>query len=102
MMMYVSMAIGQLSGKYRLLTSLGAYIAISIALTIIVAALVAVADLTGIDVWLADLVYEIRTEQQAYTLMHLGMLFAFLATAVQVVVFHVVAERILTKKLNLI
>lgn len=99
---YAAMAIGQLAGKYRLLTSLGAYIAINIALTVIVAFLVAMADLTGLDVWLAELIDNIRTEQDIYTLMHLGMLFAFLATAVQVAVFHVIAERILTKKLNLI
>lgn len=103
---YAAMAIGQLAGKYRLLTSLGAYIVISIALTIIVAVVVAIGDVTGFATWLGDFIADYLANQErpdrAFALGHAGMAVAFFLTAVQVVVFHVIAERIMTKKLNLI
>lgn len=102
---YAAMAIGQLAGKFRLLTSLGAYVGISIALTIIAAVLVAVGNAVGLDIWLTELItdYTMNLERpdRAFGLGHMGMAVAFVLTALQLAVFHIIAERILTKKLNL-
>lgn len=102
---YAAMAIGQLAGKFRMLISLGAYIAISIALTVIVAVLAVIGDATGLDVWLSEVIANYVTNldepDRAFGLGHAGMAVVFLATAVQLAAFHIIAERILTKKLNL-
>lgn len=102
---YAALAIGQLAGKFRLLVSLGAYVAISIALTIIVAVVVAIGDAIGFDTWLGELIanYTMSLERpdRAFGLGHAAMAFAFVLTALQLAAFHIIAERILTKKLNL-
>ena len=103
---YAAIAIGQLAEKFRLLISLGAYVGISIALAIIAAAAVAVGDAAGLDIWLGELVssYTMSLEHpnRAYGLVHGGMAAAFVLTALQLAAFHIIAERLLTKKLNLV
>lgn len=94
---YAAMAIGQLAGKYRKLLSLGAYIAISVAVTIVFIIIISVVDLTGIDVWLTDAIFELS--EFATVQMAIAVIFVF--TAAQLAAFHVITERILTLKLNL-
>lgn len=99
---YAAMSIGQLAGKYRLLTSLGAYIAISMVLTMIVAALAAITELTGLDMWIGDMLVSIDIHQNGFAALQAALGIAFVATAIQLAAFHVISERILSKKLNLI
>lgn len=103
---YAAMAIGQLADKHRLLTSLGAYIGISIVLTILATIALVGGDLIGIDVWLNNWVMSIESSigitRDGFMLAHAGLGVAFVLSALQVAVFHIVAERILSKKLNLI
>ena len=96
---YAAMAIGQLSGKHRLLTSLGAYVAISMVLTILLLLLMTAADAIGIMTWINDNLMQI-TDGFKISQLAIGGMFAL--TAVQVAAFHVITERILSKKLNLI
>lgn len=103
---YAAMAIGQLADKHRLLTSLGAYIGISIVLTILATIALVGGDLIGIDVWLNNWVMSIESSigitRDGFMLAQAGLGVAFVLSALQVAVFHIVAERILSKKLNLI
>lgn len=99
---YTAMAIGQLAGKHRLLTSLGAYIGINMILTVLLMVLMIMADATGMDIWIVNVFEAVDVYDRAFYIGQtaLGILFAL--TFVQVAAFHVVTERILSKKLNLI
>lgn len=99
---YTAMAIGQLAGKHRLLTSLGAYIGINMILTVLLMVLMITVDATGMDIWIVNVFEAVDVYDRAFYIGQtaLGILFAL--TFVQVAAFHVVTERILSKKLNLI
>lgn len=99
---YTAMAIGQLAGKHRLLTSLGAYIGINMILTVLLMVLMIMVDATGMDIWIVNVFEAVDVYDRAFYIGQtaLGILFAL--TFVQVAAFHVVTERILSKKLNLI
>lgn len=103
---YASMAIGQLAGKYRLLTSLGAYIGINMVLTVLAVAVLVLGDMTGIDVWLRDWLLSMDRNVGEYiggfAFLQAGIAAAFIIQALQLAAFHVITERILSKKLNLI
>ena len=103
---YAAMAIGQLTGKHRLLASLGAYIAINIALTVLATVIIVVGDMTGIDVWLSEWLWSIEASvgmnDDGFILVQAGLGAAFVVAVVQLAAFHVITERILSKKLNLI
>ena len=103
---YAAMSIGQLADKHRLLTSLGAYIGISVVLTMLASALFVIADLTCLDVWFTDWLMSIESaigiNDDGFILTQAGMAAVFVVLAVQVAAFHIVSERILSKKLNLI
>lgn len=103
---YAAMAIGQLAGKHRLLTSLGAYIAINIALTVLATVILVAGDMLGIDVWLSEWLWSIEASvgmnSDGFIMVQAGLGAAFVVVAVQLAAFHVIAERILSKKLNLI
>lgn len=103
---YAAMAIGQLTGKHRLLASLGAYIAINIALTVLATVIIVVGDMTGIDVWLSEWLWSIEASvgmnDDGFILVQAGLGAAFAVVIVQLAAFHVITERILSKKLNLI
>lgn len=103
---YAAMAIGQLADKHRLLTSLGAYIGISVVLTVVAVTAVSIGSIIGVDVWLNDWLMSIEASvgitRDGFILVQAGLGAAFVIAALQVAVFHIVAERILSKKLNLI
>lgn len=94
---YAALAIGQLTGKHRILLAFGAYVGISIALSIITFAVTLISAECGIANWID----EMFRDGQRTMLSQLGMLTVFLFTLLQLAAFHVVTERILTKKLNL-
>ena len=103
---YAAMSIGQLADKHRLLTSLGAYIGISVVLTMLASALFVIVDLTAMDVWFTDLLWSIEASvgmnDDGFILVQAGLGAAFVVVIVQLAAFHVITERILSKKLNLI
>lgn len=99
---YAAMAIGQLSNKYRMLTSLGAYIGISIVLTILATIAISVFTMADFDIWLDNALMDMNIYEDGFGLVQAGMGAAFVLTFIQLAAFHVIAERILSKKLNLI
>lgn len=103
---YAAMAIGQLTGKHRLLASLGAYIAINIALTVLATVIIVIGDQLCLDVWLSEWLWSIEASagmnDDGFILVQAGLGAAFAVVIVQLAAFHVITERILSKKLNLI
>ena len=103
---YAAMAIGQLVDKHRLLASLGAYIGIDVVLTSLASALFVIVDFTCMDAWLRDWLTSIEASvgmnSDGFILIQAGLGIAFVVIAVQLVAFHITAERILSKKLNLL
>ena len=103
---YAAMAIGQLADKHRLIASLGAYIGIDVVLTSLASALFVIVDLTCMDAWLRDWLTSIEASvgmnSDGFILVQAGLGIASVVIAVQLVAFHITAERILSKKLNLL
>jgi len=98
---YAAMAVGQLAGKYRGLVSLGAYIGISMVIVIIAVGVVMIADATGFDYWLANTTLNMNLAAKPFGAGQIALFVMFLLTALQIAVFHVITERILSLKLNL-
>ena len=103
---YAAMAIGQLTGKHRLLASLGAYIAINIALTVLATVIIVIGDRLCLDEWLSEWLLSIEASagmnEDGFIMVQAGLGVAFAVVIVQLAAFHVITERILSKKLNLI
>lgn len=96
---YASLAIGQMANKHRILPSLGAYIGINIAVTILFVILVATTDSIGVIQWFNEAVG--GESDQVFWAGQAGVAAIFFMTAIQLAGFHVITERILTLKLNL-
>ena len=99
---YAAMAIGQLADKYRALASLAAYIAINIALTVLFVAIILIGDATGFDYVLGRWLMGVDFTEKTFTIIQMTMGAMFLVTVVQLAAFHVITERILSLKLNLL
>ena len=96
---YAALAIGQLANKHRILLSLGAYIGISMIMSILFLLIVAASDSVGTISWLSVFIANNDSDPFAISQMAIGIMFEL--TAVQLAAFHVVTERILSLKLNL-
>lgn len=99
---YASLAIGQLVDKHRILLAIGAYVGISVALVILASIGIQICD----SVFTAEFFqnWEVNPLDSANEFLYfqLMLIFVFIVEAVQLVVFHIVTERLLTKKLNLL
>ena len=96
---YAALAIGQLANKHRILISMGAYIGISMIMSILFLLIVAASDSVGTISWLSVFIANNDSDPFAISQMAIGIMFVL--TAVQLAAFHVVTERILSLKLNL-
>ena len=96
---YAALAIGQLANKHRILLSLGAYIGISMIMSILFLLIVAASDSVGTISWLS--VFIANNDSDSFTISQMAIGIMFVLTAVQLAAFHVVTERILSLKLNL-
>lgn len=95
---YVALAIGQLVNKYRIIVSLAAYIGIGMVLSI----LGVIAMLIGASsAYFSNYFYSMFMNSNYFAETQLAMLFMFIITAVQLIAFHIITERIITLKLNL-
>ena len=95
---YASISLGQLLNRHRLLGSVGAYIGISVALTIISSIFIVMGDKLGID-------YAITSATDTFsqlTNFNLMMCFLIFIEVLQIAAFHIISERILSTKLNLL
>lgn len=97
---YASLAIGQLVNKYRILLALGAYIGINIALSVIAMILMTIAGATGMSDWFI-MTLDINDADSMINISQTLITLIFGITAVQLVAFHIVTERIMSLKLNL-
>lgn len=93
---YASMSIGQLSGNHKILVSVAAYIGISVAVMFI----------TGVFLQFADSSMFTEITDYFNSMSHFKSLQIVVACylfylGVQLAAFHIVSERLLTKKLNL-
>lgn len=99
---YAAMAIGQLVDKHRALASLGAYIAINIALTVIFVAVILIGDASGVAGAIIGWFDHIYFKDAGFAVAQISIGVMFFVTAIQLAVFHVITERILSLKLNLL
>lgn len=101
---YASISIGQLVNRHRILASLGAYIGISMALSMLSGILISLGGMMNINttlgMWFGQLMQEGGISHFGGT--QLILTGVFLVEAIQLAGFHVVAERLLTKRLNLL
>ena len=96
---YAALSIGQLAGKHRILLSLGAYIGLSIAVTTMLVIIAVIADQFGLSTWFGGLF--IGSTSDVIGAGQAAVVSMFIFTAIQLVGFHVITERILSLKLNL-
>lgn len=104
---YASISIGQLLDRYRILASLGAYVGICIVLSILAGIIMAVVNMTGAGedfvLWITNHTAIITEDGlSGFAPSQVIMLLVFLAEAIQLAAFHVVSERLLSRKLNLL
>lgn len=95
---YAAFSIGQLSGKHRIILSVGAYVGIGIAFMMLA---------TKVIDWLvnpilvvSDKALDIMAENGS-SLIQYGVIGILVYLAVQIVIYYFVSERILSKRLNL-
>lgn len=93
---YASLSIGQLFGKYRKLISFAVYMGISILVSTILTRLTI---LTENDNFIN--LINVASGYDANNAVHLVMWALIVIELVQIVVFHIIAERLLSTKLNL-
>lgn len=95
--LYASMSIGQLFDKYRALCSVLAFILLSIVLSII-----GVAGLAGFGDMISDTIETWYINLDEFKTINFIIWSMFAVEFAQVALFHVISERILSKKLNLL
>ena len=96
---YAALAIGQLANKHRILLAIGAYIGISIAVTVLFMVTVMSTDKLGVLTFVVRWIDSVGDD--VFAVSQMGIATLFLLTAIQLAGFHVIAERILSTKLNL-
>lgn len=102
-MIYASISIGQLFNKYRIIASVATFIIISIILTTVgTITLSIIQALFDANTALCIYYNSITTGGSGILLCQLMLLVAFIIEAALLVIYHIITERILTKKLNLL
>ena len=94
---YASIALGHLAPKHRAGWAFGAYIGISIVLSVIASIFGSVLAFAGVNGWLTTTFNNVSPPRLVDTVLW----FAIVLNMVQIVGFFVIPERILSKKLNL-
>lgn len=95
---YAALSVGQLADKHRILCSVGAYIGINIVLIILAMLLANAGDALGIIEWFAK-TFADSSRIAAGQMIFFGL---FIVSGVQLAAFHVISERIISLKLNLL
>ncbi|MBQ9060879.1 MAG: hypothetical protein IJ128_07035 [Firmicutes bacterium] len=104
---YAAISIGQMSNRHRVLASLGSYIGITVVLSILVGIFVFVMTITGageaLGTWMeGSSIIVSDGEISGFGRGQVYLILCFLAEAIQLAAFHMVSERLLTKRLNLL
>ena len=98
---YAAMAIGHLMNNHRIAWSVGAYIGISTAISILSSIGVAIFAATSGMEWMTDSIVRYFTVGGSADVFWAVYLISLAITWIQLVAFYIITERILTKKLNL-
>jgi len=98
---YASMALGHLAKKHRVGWSVAAYIIISFALAIIGSIGGLIFDNLGMDNWLQNIIERAATSGNLSEVGLVTVVASIIICLLQTVVFYIITERILAKKLNL-
>lgn len=99
---YVSLAIGQLVNKHRILLSIGAYIGINFIFSMIGGIFVFVIGTNdSLNQLIGNMFINADTFQQVVTSGQPLFIVMLVLVAIQFAIFHIATERILTKQLNL-
>lgn len=93
---YASMALGQLLEGHRVIGSCVSYIAISVVFSVLTSIVMIITDMILPD---SRLYIAINSDGMIFGITY--MLLLILVSAVQIVIFHVITERILSTRLNL-
>ncbi|MDD6311498.1 MAG: hypothetical protein PUB09_06220 [Firmicutes bacterium] len=96
---YTAMSLGQLAGKHRILLSAGAYIGVNIALSIIMAVLIFVCEIIFVHTTFDFEINFAAGSESLYTLFCLALI---LGQLIECGLLHLITEKLLTKKLNLV
>lgn len=96
---YAAMALGQLFEGHRVLGSCVSYVGISIAVSVVTNIIASVTSWILPNSWTYDIWYYMNHSAEVMGLVYL--LLMILYTVLQIVVYHVITERILSTKLNL-
>lgn len=100
---YASISIGQLFNKYCILASVASFILINIVLTTIeTVARLALTDLIDNNKAFYDFYVYLSNSNHLVLEQQLPILIIFIIEAVLLVIYHIITERILTNKLNLL
>ncbi|MFT4106650.1 MAG: hypothetical protein QM657_12900 [Lacrimispora sp.] len=99
--MYFSMALGHLSSSHRIMMSVVAYIAISMAFSFISGFLVIIASVIPVTNSFFTLIDTMATAESMIYIFHTSFIFSIVFGAIQLAVFFFGTERILSKRLNL-
>lgn len=99
--MYFSMALGHLSSSHRIMMSVVAYIAISMAVSFISGLLMIIASVTPFTRSLLDLLNTMPAAENITYVFHFAFIYSIIFNGIQLAVFFFGTERILSKRLNL-
>lgn len=97
---YAALSIGQLAQKHRIALSVGAWIGIGVVFLIFLSILGNLSFPSAFSDWLEGIL-EGMVNDSPLNAIQVGMWILILVEAVQIVIFHVVSEQILRRKLNL-
>lgn len=92
---YAAMALGQLFESHRVIGSCVAYVGMSIVLSVLTSIVTMIIGMFVPDDW----IYYVNSRGELFGVGYLLLL--LIVTAVQLLIFHVIAERILSTRLNL-
>ena len=99
---YASIAIGQIFNRHRVLMAAVAYIAINVVLSFIVLALMMLTALTPVDNFIVSAGIYLEEHFTEWGFMQLSVVFMLVVELVQILVFHIITEVILSHRLNLL
>ncbi len=99
--MYFSMALGHLSNSHRIMMSVVAFIAISMAVSFISGLFMIIASINPATKSFFDIIDAMPGVQSMTYVFHFAFIFSIIFNGIQLAIFFFGTERILSKKLNL-
>ncbi|MGN0672984.1 MAG: hypothetical protein ACI4KJ_00900 [Anaerovoracaceae bacterium] len=99
---YAAVSIGQIFNRHRVMISVFAYIAINVVLSFILIALLMLTELSSVDHFMLSVGIYLEKHFTEWGFMQLSVIFMLGVELVQILVFHIITEMILSRRLNLL